>query len=376
MGVVFRLWRLLLLVGAETRADLSGQSLDQGRARGAQGPETGPSAPRTVALLDGRRTGTGSIESIDERIRAIAELQRARFTRTQLLALGVSRSAIKRRLHGGRLECVHHGVYALPHTADLPLAAETAALLACGEGAVLSHHSAITLWKLRPGTARPVHVTIPGARSGRRIEGVKVHRSTTLAPQDIALHDGLPVTSPARAILDAAPNLPDRDVERLLNEGLFALRILTLSQVNDVLARAGNHPGRARLARVVSSHCRSTQTDSPPEELLLELIRAAGLPEPDPQTTVLGYRLDFYWPALKLAVEVDAYGTHGSPARFEADRRRDARLLAEAGIVVVRFTRMAVEERPFEVIGVLARTIGQREALPSPRSRSVVMGSR
>jgi very-short-patch-repair endonuclease len=221
-----------------------------------------------------------------------------------------------------------------------------------------------------------VHVTIPGERGRPTLPGVEVHRSTTLAPQDICLHEGLPVTAPARAILDAAPNLTDRDVERLLNEGLFALRIVTLAQVKDVLARAGNHPGRARLARVVASHCRSTQTDSPPEELLLELIRAARLPEPDPQTTVLGYRLDFYWPDLKLAVEVDAYGTHGSPARFEADRRRDARLLAEAGIVVLRFTRMAVEERRLEVIGVLARAIGQREALPSPRSRSVVMGSR
>jgi very-short-patch-repair endonuclease len=183
------------------------------------------------------------------------------------------------------------------------------------------------------------------------------------------------VTTPARAILDAAPNLTDRDVERLLDEGLFALRILTLPQVKDVLARAGKHPGGARLARVMDGHLRST-TDSPPEERLLALIRAAGLPEPELQANVLGYRLDFYWPDLKLALEVDAYGTHGSPARFEADRRRDARLLAEAGIVVLRFTRIAVEQRPFEVIGVLARAIGQREALPSPRSRSVAMGSR
>jgi very-short-patch-repair endonuclease len=267
-------------------------------------------------------------------------------------------------------------VYGLPNTAELPLAAETAALLASGERAVLSHHSAITLWKLRPGIARPVHVTIPGERGGPTLTGVTVHRSTTIGPADICIHQGLPVTSPARAILDVAPNLTDRDVERLLDEALFALRILTLAQVKDVLARAGSHPGRARLARVASSHGRSTRTESPPEERLLALIRAAGLPEPDLQVNMLGYRLDFYWPQLNLAVEVDAYGTHGSPARFEADRRRDARLLAEKGIAVVRLTRAAIEDRPFEVIGLLARAVGQREALLSPRSRSVVMGSR
>jgi very-short-patch-repair endonuclease len=129
-----------------------------------------------------------------------------------------------------------------------------------------------------------------------------------------------------------------------------------------VLERAGGHPGRWRLARIARSHSRSTKTDSPPEEKLLTVIRVAGLPEPQLRVRVLGYRLDFFWPELRLAVEVDAYGTHGSPARFEADRRRDARLLTEKGIVVIRLTRAMIEQRPLEAIGVLARAIGQREA--------------
>jgi len=78
---------------------------------------------------------------------------------------------------------------------------------------------------------------------------------------------------------------------------------------------------------------------------------------------VLGFRLDFFWPQLGLAVEVDAYGTHGSRRRFEADRRRDARLLADKGISVLRLTKSGIEERPFEVIALLARAIGQREAV-------------
>jgi very-short-patch-repair endonuclease len=95
---------------------------------------------------------------------------------------------------------------------------------------------------------------------------------------------------------------------------------------------------------------------------LLVLIRAAGLPEPRLRVYVLDYRLDFLWPELRLAVEVDAYGTHGSRARFEADRRRDARLLTEKGIVVLRVTEATIEHRPFEALGLVARAVGQREA--------------
>jgi very-short-patch-repair endonuclease len=78
--------------------------------------------------------------------------------------------------------------------------------------------------------------------------------------------------------------------------------------------------------------------------------------------SILDYRLDFYWPELRLAVEVDAYGTHGSPARFESDRRRDARLLTERGIGVIRVTKLMIEERPLEALALVARAIGQREA--------------
>ena len=301
-------------------------------------------------------------DSVQARIDKIAAGQRARMSRTQLLAAGVSSSAIGRRLNSGRLVRVHAGVYGLPHTSAVPLAAETAALLACYENAALSHHSAATLWGLRPGVARPIHVTLYARSSGPTPVGVALHRSETITEPDVRIHDGLPVTSPARTLLDVAASLPDRDVERMFDEGLFTRRVLTRREIVDVLARAGHHPGRGRLARVARAHSRPTRTDSRPEEALLRMVRAAGLPEPRLQATVLDYRVDLYWPDLRLAVEVDAYTTHGSSARFEADRRRDARLLTELGIVVIRVTKLAIETRPFEVIALLARAIGRREA--------------
>ena len=297
---------------------------------------------------------------VDARIRAVAARQRGRVTRCQLLFCGVPAETIARRVRSGHLEWVHRGVYGLPGTASLPLAAEAAAVLACGRGAVLSHHSAVTLWGLRPGTARPIHVTIRMGRSGPSLDGVLVHRSRILTPADITVRDGLPVTSPARAMLDAAATLPDRDVERLIAEGVFVLKVVTPRQIRDVLARAGGHPGRARLARVAAMSGPLNRTESPAEETLLGLIREAGLPRPLTQVPMLDYNLDLYWPDLDLAVEVDAYGTHGSPRRFEADRRRDARLLIERGIVVVRLTKPGIEERPIETVAILARAIAGR----------------
>lgn len=278
----------------------------------------------------------------------------------QLRAAGVGRAAIGRRASNGRLVRVHPRVYALPNTEEVPLAAETAALLAGGSDAVLSHHSAVTLMGLRPGVARPVHITVPASRHGPGARGVIVHRSKILTPKDIDVHERLPITSVARALVDVAATLPDRDMERLLDEAVFALRLVTITQVNELLRRCGGHPGRARLTRVVGRYSESSHTESPPEDNVVRLIAAAGLPKPQTQVMILGYRLDLYWPALRLGAEIDAYGTHGSRARFEADRRRDARLLTERGIVVVRFTEAAIRERPYEVVALLAGAIAQQ----------------
>jgi very-short-patch-repair endonuclease len=299
--------------------------------------------------------------STDEKIVALAQAQHMRVSREQLLAAGISDAVMYRRVRNRRLVRVHPGVFALPHTEELPLGAEAAALLACGSDALLSHHSASTLWRLRPGVARPVHVTIPSARGAPDLDGITIHRSGILSAADVRIHERLPITSPARTLLDVAAGLPDRDIERMLDEALFARRIVTPAEIRDLLSRAGGHPGRARLARVAGEHKHSTRTESEPEDRLYTLIRASDLPLPETQAMILDYRSDFFWREFLLAVEVDAYGTHGSRARFESDRRRDARLLAELGILVLRFTEQAIYARPFEVIALLARTIGRRE---------------
>ncbi|HSO99079.1 MAG TPA: DUF559 domain-containing protein [Solirubrobacteraceae bacterium] len=291
-------------------------------------------------------------------IATLASAQRGRMARWQLVAGGVSRSAIDRCVHSGRLLRVHPAVFALPGTEQVPLAPDAAAILAAGPGSRLGHHSGGVLWQLRIGVADPVHLTVTASRRGPAAGGgVITHRSTLFSDADTRIHRGLPVGAPAWILLELAATLPDREVERLLDEALFMRRIVTRRELEDMVGRAGGHPGRARLARVLGEPSPRRRTDSRPEERLLQLILAAGLPPPRTQAPVLGYELDLFWPGAKLAIEVDTYGTHGSSRRFAADRHRDARLLAEAGIVVLRFTDMEIDHRPLEVIATLARAL-------------------
>jgi very-short-patch-repair endonuclease len=191
--------------------------------------------------------------------------------------------------------------------------------------------------------------------------GVVVHR--TILPTERCLHLDLPVTSPARALLDIAAGLPDRDVEYILEEGLRqqmpgvrgARRLLTEAEVAEVVGRAGRHPGSRRLGRVLATRT-GTLTESAAQRRLLELIRESGLPMPQTERPVLGYRADLLWPKLRLIVEVDGYQFHGTRGAFERDRLRDARLQA-AGYVVIRFTARQIEHNPLAVLAQLAQTI-------------------
>jgi very-short-patch-repair endonuclease len=281
--------------------------------------------------------------------------------RWQLLAAGVSDRAIFRRRRSGHLIDAHSGVYVVGHMAEIPLGDETAALLACsrpaslstGQTALLSHHSAATLWRLRPGRARPVHVTVTYTRQTGRPDGVLVHRSRILRARDARMHERLPVTSPARTLLDIATGLPVRDVELALQEGR-ARRIVRDAHITEILRRAGRHPGRPVLAAVMGVTGSLTETQA--EELLYTLVHRAQLPLPRAQYDVLGYRADFAWPELRLIVEVDDLASHATRTGLSRDRRRDV-TLANAGWTVLRFTNVQIELEPDAVLAQVAHAV-------------------
>jgi very-short-patch-repair endonuclease len=268
--------------------------------------------------------------SIDVRIRAIAGAQRNQVSWRQLQAVGVAGQALTTRVRNGRLIRVHPGVYAIAPVVDVPLAPETAAILACGDRAVLAFHSAITVWRMRHGIAVPIHVLVPRDRRGPKLDAVRIHRTNSLTHTDVTVYRELPITTPARAALDVAATLPPKDLRRVVAEG-FALDLLGFDSLYAALARAPKHPGACTLKEVLAKgELHRTTTD--PEEQLLQLIRAARLPEPETQYPLLEYTADFYWPEYKLIVETDGGGWHKTPWRRKQDKRRDARVKHELGI--------------------------------------------
>jgi very-short-patch-repair endonuclease len=207
-------------------------------------------------------------------------------------------------------------------------------VLACGEGAVLSHASAAELWGMRnarrrtqAGEAPSVHVSVPSTAGKRSRPGITLHRSTTLLARDCTRRQNIPVTAPARTLADLRPLLSPAQFAAARREAEF-LRL----PVDD--APPTNH------------------TRSELEQRFVSLCRRHRLPQPLVNAGVHDYEVDFLWPDESLIVELDGWDFHRTRSAFEEDRARDARL-SVLGYRVVRFTWRQVESRPGEV----ARTI-------------------
>lgn len=293
-----------------------------------------------------------------ERMRAIAELQRGRVARGQLLAAGITSGAIARMLSKGLLRAEHAGVYALLDAASIPLAPETAALLACGDRAILSHISAAAVWGLVSARRGPVEITLACPGIGRRRPGIKLHRSGKLLERDVRIHGGLPLTTPAWTLLDVAGCLDRRSLERALDEALVVLRIVTRAQINDVLERATGRDGASTLRELMRRRTGSQITHSEAERRCLELIREAGLPEPQTQVRIAGYEVDLVWPVHRVVFEIDGFSFHTSRSAFDRDRRKDAALKA-AGYDPNRLTRDQVKFEPYLAIAAISAALAR-----------------
>jgi very-short-patch-repair endonuclease len=255
-------------------------------------------------------------------------------SREQLVALGAGRGAIERRVRTGRLHRLHRGVYAVGHRALRWEGHALAAVLACGSGAVLSHRSAARHLGLLQSDATRIEVSAPPTRRGA--PEIRLHRSRVLDAAPTTTHDGIPVTTVARTLLDLAATVRPEQLERALAQA----ERLRLYDHRAVLAASDGHRGRARLLATSAREPRFTRNDF--EARILALVREAGLPEPLTNTVLSApdhsrLEVDLHWPAHRLIVEADGFETHGTRSAFEADRARDAALQA-AGYRVLRFT--------------------------------------
>jgi very-short-patch-repair endonuclease len=272
----------------------------------------------------------------------------------QLTALEFGRGAVAHHLATGRWQRMHRGVYLIGPAPPTATARARAAVLACGQGAVVSHRTAAELWGLIAPRGGDPHITVPG-RSPRRRPGIRLHRVAELASFEVVVRDGLALTSVARTICDMAGARPVRDVEDVLTEARRQ-RFVTDRQLVSVIDRAPARRGSAVIRALLNSESETGYTRSNAERLMLKLIRAAGLARPRLNAPLLGYVVDFLWPSERLIVEVDGYMFHGHRAKFETDRRRDQQLIA-AGYRVIRVTWRQLRDQPLSVIASLAQAL-------------------
>jgi very-short-patch-repair endonuclease len=298
--------------------------------------------------------------SVDDRIAQIAGLQRGRVARRQLVAAGIGTSTVDWLVSRRRLIRRCRCVFAVAHAAPVEFEREIEALLAVREGAALSHWTAAGLLGLCPA-GETVELVVREGRSSR-MPGIEVHRSRILESRDVWIRQGLPVTSPSRTLLDIAVSATDRQLELAFDRGIVE-KILRPTHVADILRRAGGHRGRARLATLLDQERGGlTLTRSELEERLLTLIRQAGLPEPEVNVPFGSWKLDFYWPAARFALEVDGYKYHSSRYRFERDRRKDNEL-RRAHIEVMRIVSREIRERSLALVADITRALARRGGL-------------
>ena len=253
--------------------------------------------------------------STDRLIGRLASRCHGVVTRAQLLAEGVTVGEIRHRLGTGALLTQHPGVYRVGHEAPSTEATYAAAVLACGDGAVLSGRAAAHLLSLIRGEPPP-EVTCPRLK---RIDGVETRRAR-LDPLDISRFRGIPITTVPRTLTDIAAGLCAEDLGRACHEAQVRHRTRP-AQIEAVLARRPRAPGRRKLGRIVSG-------DEPIllsrlERRFRALLRDNGLPLPATNQKVDGRYVDCRWETPPLTVELDGYRFHSSRHAWEQDRRRE-----------------------------------------------------
>jgi len=286
---------------------------------------------------------------LDARVAALAAEQHGVVSVTQLLELGMSRAAIHVRVRNGRLHRLHRGVYAVGHEALTLDARFMAAVLASGPAAALGYRSGGALWTIMTWEDTHLIEVIVVHGAGRSRPGLHIHCARRLDPRDVTRRHGIPVTTPARTLLDLADVLTDKGLRRAVRQAQ-ALHLTNVHQIADVLTRSNGRRGASRLAALIADGPAPTRSEL--EDLVLGVILEGGLRKPQINRRLGRVYPDLRWPEQRLTVECDSATWHDGKLAQEDDAERQARLEA-GGERVLRVTWQQALQHPEQTIARL-----------------------
>ena len=280
-------------------------------------------------------------------------------TRAQLRAAGLSDAQIDYRLERGSLHPQHRGTYLVGHDVPPEFAPYVAAALALGDDAYVDHRSALVLYDvLDPTPGEDIHVLVIGACRRSR-DGIRVHRTTRIGPQDIGVLDGVvPIVSPGRAILDYAADARPAELPRIVNQA-HVKGLVTPDDLRAILARTPGRRGAPLLKAVLARHEGPIKFRSGGERIVLAILQRARLPKPEVNAIAEGEEIDFLYREPKVAIELDGGAAHGTPAAVDRDRRKDAYMRSK-GYVVLRYSWWQIEEETEAVIAEISAKLAAR----------------
>lgn len=304
--------------------------------------------------------------TIDDEVHATARRQNGLVNRATVVAAGGDDGLIGRRIDADRWRRVQDGVYLVGIGPPTWLQSLHAACMAAGPSAVASHRAAAVLWELDGVGGRVIEVTYRHPTESR-VEGAILHRSRRLGPADSTVHQGVPVTTVERTLIDLGRFAGPTAVEVAL-ESAMRKRLTTVDRLVAGLSMSGGRgrPGSARLRRILAVRAPGRPAGSAAEVALLRCLRRQGVPDPVRQYPI---RLrdgrvvvvDLAWPAAKLAVEWDGYDVHSGRRAFAADLERQNDLF-DVGWQLRRYTGDIVNRRPEHVAATVTRVLGVRTA--------------
>jgi hypothetical protein len=274
----------------------------------------------------------------------------------ELHACGHTRHTIATRRRQGHLHRLYRGVWAIGHPNPPWEGRLLAAVKACGPNTLLSHWSAGELSHFVDRLDGLPHVLVVG-RGTRHHKGIRVYTTTCLDPIDRRELEGIPVTAPARTLLDLASMLDAQRTRRAVRRAL-GLGKVTVRQLGLVLDRYAGARGCKVLRAAVEAGAEPTKSER--ESDVLE----AGFERPDVNTPLLlnGRRVvpDLRWAAQRLILEIDSDAWHADPLARADDRERQD-LLEAHGEAVHRVHWRDAVLRPGRFVADLA-------ALGAPRA--------